>query len=105
MSVGRSQASGTGTQAASIAFGGEPPPTGTLTEEWNAGVAIGAWVTSGSMNTAKKLLGGFGTPTSALAFGGETPDESRTAKTEEYNGTSWSEVNDLSSCKEQITGV
>ena len=43
--------------------------------------------------------------TSALAFGGETPDASATTKTEQYNGTSWSEVNDLNTRKEQTQGV
>ena len=43
------------------------------------------------MNTAKQKLGGTGTATAALAFAGVS-----TKTTESFNGTSWTELNDLS---------
>ena len=47
------------------------------------------------MNTARAQVSGAGTiQTSALAYGGNTPPA--TNKTEAWNGSSWSELNDLS---------
>ena len=43
------------------------------------------------------------TNTQALAFGGDTPP--RTAKTESWDGSSWTEVNDLSTAVDQQAGV
>ena len=56
----------------------------------------GAWATGGNLNTARSALGGAGIQTAALAFGG-SPPPAPTAKavTEQYNGSSWTEVNDL----------
>jgi hypothetical protein len=52
--------------------------------------AAGAWSTGGSLNTARSYSGGTGIQTAALCFGGDLY-----AQTEKYNGTSWTEVNDL----------
>src|SRR6056300_1707518 len=55
--------------------------------------ALGAWATGGNLNTARSRSAGAGTQTAALGFGGyEAP---ATAKTESYNGSTWTEVNDL----------
>ena len=43
-------------------------------------------------------LGGAGTATEGLVFGG-TQDPPNLANTEEYNGTSWTEVADLSTAR------
>ena len=45
------------------------------------------------MNTGRNALGGQGTQTAAIAFGGNPPYR---AETEIWNGTSWTEVADLS---------
>ena len=43
------------------------------------------------------MLGGAGTTTGALIFGGEYPGGGLTrAYTESWNGTNWTEVNDIS---------
>jgi hypothetical protein len=47
-----------------------------------------AWSTGGNLNSARNISGGAGTQTAALAFGNP-------AVTEQYDGTSWTEVNDL----------
>ena len=52
----------------------------------------GAWGSGGNLNTARKLLGGAGTIPAGLAVGGEEPSIS--GKTESYNGSAWSGVND-----------
>ena len=46
-------------------------------------------------------MGGAGVTTAGLIFGGDNPaaSPSRAANTETYNGTSWSEVNDLNTAR------
>jgi hypothetical protein len=55
------------------------------------------------MGTARYLNNGSaGTSTAALAFAGSPPT---TAKTEEYDGTNWSEQNDMSTARLDIGGL
>ena len=54
----------------------------------------GSWATGGNLNTARGCSG-FGTQTAAIATGGNTS----TGYTESYNGTSWTEVNDLNTAR------
>ena len=54
-------------------------------------VAVGTWSSGGSMNTARRQVGGFGESVStAVVFCGQNPPA--LANTEEYSGTSWSNV-------------
>tara|TARA_R110000868_G_scaffold391551_1_gene661765 strand:+ start:829 stop:1800 length:972 start_codon:yes stop_codon:yes gene_type:complete len=72
-----------------------------------AQTTAGAWATGGNLNTGREQLGGAGaTRDAALAFGG-SPPPAPTAKaiTESYNGTSWTEVNDLNSQRAFVTGA
>ena len=55
--------------------------------------SAGSWATGGNLNTARSRGAGAGTKAGGLLFGGDGP--SRHAETESYNGTSWTEVNDL----------
>jgi hypothetical protein len=58
----------------------------------------GSWATTNAMNAARAAIGGLAnsTQTAALAFGGETPPGTDvTGASEQYNGTSFSEVGDL----------
>jgi hypothetical protein len=65
---------------------------------------VGAWATGGNMNTARTGGGSAGTSnSSALAFGGELP--ANTAVTESYDGTSWTELNDLNSARRYLAGA
>mgnify|MGYP003626720946 CR=1 FL=1 len=50
----------------------------------------GAWSTGGSMNTARDYCAGAGTKDALLIAGGHTP------ATELYNGSSWTEIADMS---------
>ena len=52
----------------------------------------GAWASGGSLNTARGKAGNAGIQTAALWAGGS---DSPTTLTEIYNGTTWTEVNDL----------
>ena len=60
----------------------------------------GAWASGGALNTARFRLGGVGIQTAALAFGGQTP--SNTAATESYDGSAWTEVNDLNTARSAL---
>ena len=52
------------------------------------------------LNTARYRPAGSGTSTSAIGFGGNTPPNNYTGATETWNGTSWTEVNDLNTARE-----
>ncbi len=67
----------------------------------------GAWATGGALNTARSYSGGCGaTKDAALCMGsGPPPAPSAGAITESYNGTSWTEVNDMNTGKNFNTGA
>ena len=89
--------SGMGTTSAGLYCQGLP--ANTRTEEWNVSTSTvtgAAWASGGNLNTARGILAGAGTQTAALGFGGYTlPGNSASNATEEYNGTSWSNQNNL----------
>ena len=75
----------------------EDPPYLTVTEEWTgAGAPAGAWTTVNSLNTARSGVVGAknGTQTAGLVYGSYNPPPAK-AFTESWNGTNWTEVNDL----------
>ena len=100
----RKYLAGAGTQAASLAFGGNAPPSGfsNATEEYNGA----GWGVGGNLGTARRYLAGAGTQTAGLAFGGGTPGSPppTRAETEEYNGSTWSEQNDLNTARVGLAG-
>ena len=100
----RKYLAGAGTQAASLAFGGNVPPPGfsNATEEYNGT----GWGVGGNLGTARRYLAGAGTQTAGLAFGGGTPGSPppTRAETEEYNGSTWSEQNDLNTARVGLAG-
>jgi len=57
------------------------------------GTAGSAWSSGGNLNTGRKLNSGAGTSTAALTFAGRVP--AARALTKAYNGSTWTEVNDL----------
>jgi len=65
----------------------------------------GAWATGGNLNTARSFIGSAigGTQNASLGFAGASPPTS--AVTESYNGSSWTEVNDLNTSKEALAGA
>ena len=68
--------------------------------------SAGAWASGGNMNSGRNRGAGSGIQTSALAYGGLTGPGSpnKTGKTESYNGTSWTEVNNLNTAREHLAG-
>ena len=60
----------------------------------------GAWSTGGSLNVGGRYGSGFGTQTSGLIFGGLRQGLSADrGETEQYNGTSFTEVGDLNTAR------
>ena len=57
--------------------------------------AAGTWATGGNMNTAVDRGGDLGTQTAAMSFGGRDPGTTGIDTSETYNGTAWTETNDL----------
>jgi len=62
-----------------------------------------AWASGGTLGTARTFGGGAGDKDSGLVAGGYGASGS-TADTEEYNGTSWSEQNNLPAITAQVSG-
>ena len=66
-----------------------------------AATTAGAWATGGSLNQARSdLFGSNGTQTAALTVGGYIqPTGTYIANTEAYDGSAWTELNDLNVAK------
>jgi hypothetical protein len=59
------------------------------------GAAGGSWASAPSLNNGTYQGGGMGSQTAALSTGGKASPTAYSAKTEEYDGSSWTEVEDL----------
>ena len=112
LATARAQLGGAGANSNSaLAFGGTPPVT-AATEEYNFSAQVitpAAWSSGGNLNTGRTGLGGAGSQTAALAFGGvvatpATPSNPYKNESEEYNGTSWTEGNNLNQARSGISG-
>ena len=69
-------------------------------------INLGSWATGGSLNQARYALAGAGADnTTALGFGGFGPGAPATGLTESYDGTSWTEVNDLNAARDTLIGA
>jgi hypothetical protein len=60
-------------------------------------VYAGSWSSKAAMNTGRKGLSGFGTAAASIAATGNTP--STVTNCESWNGSAWSEVNDVNTGK------
>jgi len=101
MNISAQQRRGSGSASSGFAAGGSTSGGFTAaTEEWNADVSVGAWVTANSLNTGRRDGAASGTQTAALYFAGTSPGTSKHDETELYNGTSFSEVNDLNTARD-----
>ena len=82
---------GTGTQTAGLIFAGYYPPIVIKSLLLNMMELVGLRVVISAQEEI--MQSGAGTQTSSLCFGGQVP--AATVKTEQYNGTAWTEVADL----------
>ena len=69
--------------------------TGQFKNIISGGAPLGSWASGGNLNTARQEGGSAGIQTAALCAGGGNP--TAVAVTEQYNGSAWTEVNDLNS--------
>jgi hypothetical protein len=129
LAAGRSRLKGGGSTTAAFAVGAYPNTNNTATEEFSAapitstvrqegqlyfkdgalkgfekagGIPAATYSAGGNLNTARGYMGGAGLQTAGLIFGGNPP--SVTAATESYNGSSWTEVNDLNQSRTNNAG-
>jgi len=65
------------------------------------GVAGATWASGGNLNTTRQALAGAGIQTATLVFGGNAGG-SNLAVTEIYDGTSYTEVNDLNTGRRNL---
>ena len=72
------------------------------TIKMEATTTAGSWATGGALNQFRDQAAGSGTQTSTLVFGGGPPNQD---KTESYNGSNWTEVNDLNTARRGIAGA
>ena len=96
-----------GTSTSAIGANGQAsPPVSPVfsdrVEEFNGS----AWTEEASTNTLRRNMGGIGaTGTSGLLAGGINPSASAVANTETWNGSSWTEVNDLNNASTHQLGA
>ena len=81
LNTARALLSATGTQTASLAFGGGPPNLAN-TESWNGT----SWTEENDLSTARFQITSGGSQTAGLAAGGQLGGGSVSAATEEWNG-------------------
>ena len=62
-----------------------------------------SWSSGGSLNTAREAITQAGTQTAAIAMGGYGSPASYKTETETYDGTTWTEVNDLNTARSRGT--
>ena len=103
MNTSRGYVKGFGTQTAAMATGGSGPSTWLLTEEYNGT----AWSEeSADLNTGAKGRGHHGfLQTAGLIYGGEDAPTTVTGATESYDGSSWTELNDLNNARKYLAGA
>ena len=107
INTARRKLSSAGVTTSGIVYGGQPDDGGgqALSESWNGS----AWTETSDLNTARGYGGRLGVSnTSALMGGGDSrpPSNSGTihAQTETWNGSAWTEVNDLNTARGGLGG-
>ena len=105
MNSSRRNAKGTGTTTAGMVVGGWGTPAGVTATEYYDGTswsAQGGTLTRGGGYQAIAIAGA--SQASAMIFGGE-PGTTYRKYTETWNGTSWTEVNNLNTARSACGGV
>jgi hypothetical protein len=92
-----------GTQTAAIAAG---RPNSSAAEEFHSSVSVvtaGAFASTPNLNTSYNQRSGSGITDACLCFGGEGPPGVQ-AINESFDGSSWSELNDLNTARSDLAG-
>ena len=100
-----SNGGGAGTAVSAVFSGGQTPPGNLTTTQEVVKQAFtttaAAWASSGNLNTGRNAGAGFGIQTAAVMTTGNIPPESNA--TEEYNGATWTSVNNYPISKRFVT--
>ena len=97
---------GTSTSALMVG-GGHPSFPGGWVEEYNFTVNTitpGAWASGGNLNQQRRIQGNVGGKDAGLTFGGYTSSPNHLNASEEYDGTSWTEGNNLNTGRYGLRG-
>jgi len=111
MATARDSLAGSGIGTAALAAGGAPPPGNVaLAEEFNqsaTAITAAAWSSGGALNQARRIQGNAGGKDAGLSFGGysEPGAYQFLNVSEEYNGTSWTEGNNLNLARYGLRGL
>jgi hypothetical protein len=102
VTTARPAAGGFGIQTAAVMYGGGPSSKGDLTEEYNGT----GFSTGGTLNSSRSTCqdNGWGVDSAGICASGNTPG-GNTANVEEYNGSSWTEVNNVSTARRQQASI
>jgi hypothetical protein len=65
----------------------------------------GTWASGGTMNQSKSSQANIGSSTANNSAGGQTPSPAYLTNNEQYDGTSWTEVNDLNTGRQVASGI
>jgi hypothetical protein len=98
LSTGRHMVAGTGTQAATLSFGGYNSGALDSSEEYNGA----SWSAGGTLNNSVERSSGAGTQSAALLMGGYWG--SKKDLVEEYNGTTWSTATAINLARHSLAG-
>ena len=83
-----------------VCFGGDPQKKDTEEYNFTANtITAAAWSSGGNLNTAREQGGTAGTTPAGIYMTGKVYPNTFKNETEEYNGTSWSEQNNVSTAR------
>lgn len=113
LATARRIAGGAGANSSEAVYaGGYTTVDISLTEEYNSStntITAAAYSSANNLNTARVLARGDGTTTAAIIAGGGVPPSpvnvftsAKTAATEEYDGTNWSNGGNLSTARDSL---
>ena len=100
------QASNTSNNSTGLCAGGQTPSSSSITEEFTSStntITAGAWASGANMNTTAYGRSACGTTTAGLVFGGYGSSTSY-GNTETFDGSSFSEVSDMSTGRRYSAG-
>ena len=73
------------------------------TRDEDPSLFVGSWASGGALNVPRVQTYVAGSQTAGLIFGGEGPPGARN-QTEEYNGSTWTEVNNMPATNKDHAG-
>ena len=79
--------------------------TGQFKNIGAGGAPLGTWASGGSLPTVKSAHGYAGTQTAGVAFAGATSTTARVATSYHYDGSSWSDANNVNTGRDQVGGT